>query len=146
MKVFRKMGGWSFALTCGEISRLFSAQQFSPSTLFLFPPRHPLCLRIDFVQYINSLSFSAKLYRFLIALISFTLNPSKRSPLQQFSTSKGCASMPLLRSSKYTCFYCNRRSNQAKVQGLRQWHCDNCGSDNFLDEVSLNNLLPSQQY
>ena len=47
------------------------------------------------------------------------------SPLSQ--------SMPLLRA-KLICFYCNRRSSQAKTAGLRRWHCTQCDADNWLDE------------
>ena len=41
--------------------------------------------------------------------------------------------MPLLRA-KLICFYCNRRSSQAKTAGLRRWHCTQCDADNWLDE------------
>ena len=43
--------------------------------------------------------------------------------------------MPLLRSRKLTCFYCGCRSAHVQTPGLRQWTCENCEAENWLDEV-----------
>lgn len=47
--------------------------------------------------------------------------------------------MPQLLRRKLTCFYCNRRSAQDRVTGIRKWLCERCDAFNHLDEVCLPN-------